>query len=733
MRFWQRSLATRLLILFLVLALVPLALVGALSYDWGQRRISAAVEAHLESVAILKEQEVEQWVEHLEHTVAWVAQDPHTRELVPALLASAPGEAEYARAHDQLAAELDRLAALGHTSPLLLLDASDGRIVVASDPVWEGQFRDMERWFVEGQEGTRSSNLYYSQRLEQPTMVIATPVLGEGGEVLAVLAGHANLDNLSAVMLERSGLGETGETYLVNAGNLLLTESRFEPGAAFRRWVFTEGVDRALTGESGVDTYEDYRGQAVIGAYGWLEGLNAALLVEVEQAEVFGPIATLRKNVAAVGVGVALLVMLLGVWVSRALTEPLETLVRGAEKIGAGNLEHRIEVGAAAEIGELSEAFNRMTANLQDAQRRMADALALNQRIIGSTDLGVTAYKASGECVLANEAAAAIVGAAREEVLRQNFYRIRSWQMSGLLDAAREALRSGNLIRREVHVTSSFGKHIWLDCRFAPFTLEGERHLLALIDDVTQQKRVEEQLVRQERLATLGQLSGSIAHELRNPLGAIRNAAFFLDMAVDDPDPEVQEALEIVEEQIGRCEGIIHTLLDFVGSRPPERRVMQVNEVVRETLAQVTVPPEVDVTTELDPALPPISADPAQLHQVFTNLMRNAVQAMPEGGRLTVKTSRLGHASDGSAGEVAISIADTGVGIPEEDREKVFEPLVTTKVTGIGLGLAIVRTLVEGHGGQVAVESEVGRGSVFTVRLPVGTGEGEGEGGRKLA
>ncbi len=720
---WQSSLAARLLILFLVLALVPLAAVSVLSYDWGQRRITRAVEAHLESVAILKQQEVELWVEHMEHTVSWVGDDPHTRELTPKLIASAPGEAAYQEAHNGLAAELRRLAALGDAAPFLLVDARDGRILVSSDPSWEGQYRDMETWFAQGQSGTWTSNLFYSQRLGQPTMVIATPIIGAGGEAVAVLAGHTNLDNLRAVMLERSGLGETGETYLVNAGNLLLTQSRFEPDAAFRKWVFTEGANRALAGEVGVDVYNDYRERSVIGAYRWMEDLDAALLVEVDQAEAFAPITTLRNSVIAVGMGVTLLVTLLGMWVSQALTEPLDTLVRGAEKIGAGNLEHRIEMGGAGEISQLSEAFNDMAERLRDSQRHMAETLALNQRIIGSTDLGITAYRASGECVLANEASAQMVGGSREDVLRQNFHRIRSWQTSGLLEAAREALRSGEIVRREVQTRSSFGRRIWMDCRFASFTLEGEPHLLVLTDDITERKQMEEQLVRRERLATLGQLSGSIAHELRNPMGAIRNATFFLDMAVDDPDPGVQEALEIVEEQVGRCDGIISALLDFVSSRPPQRRAVELNGVVREALEQVSVPPGVEVTTELDPAVPPISADPSQLHQVFTNLMRNAVQAMPDGGHLTVESSRVNEASDSAAGEVAVSIADTGVGIPEEDLGQLFEPLVTTKVTGIGLGLPIVRALVEGHGGRVELESEVGAGTTFTVRLPIGTGE----------
>jgi signal transduction histidine kinase len=141
---------------------------------------------------------------------------------------------------------------------------------------------------------------------------------------------------------------------------------------------------------------------------------------------------------------------------------------------------------------------------------------------------------------------------------------------------------------------------------------------------------------------------------------------------------------------------------------------IQVNDTVRGALSDIPVPEGVEVVTELDEGLPPIVADAIQLNQVFGNIITNAFQAMPEGGRLLIRS----RAAEGEG--VAISFADTGVGIPEENLGRMFEPLFTTKARGIGLGLAAVRLLVERHGGKVEVESEPGRGSTFTVWLPVG-------------
>ena len=259
---------------------------------------------------------------------------------------------------------------------------------------------------------------------------------------------------------------------------------------------------------------------------------------------------------------------------------------------------------------------------------------------------------------------------------------------------------------------------------------EYSERLEEIVEERTQElRRAHEELIRKERLAILGQLSGGVAHELRNPLGAISNAAYFLNLALEDPDPEIKETLDILKNEVRTSDKIISSLLDVARAKPPVWREIDVNDVVRAALSRTAVPESIQVVSQLDEALPIILADPDQLSQVFGNIIINGIQAMPEGGRLVVKTlassdfSELSRAVEPSEAPepewVAVSIADTGAGIPEENLEQIFEPLFTTKPKGIGLGLAIVKTMVEGHGGAIEVESEVGKGSTFTVRLPL--------------
>ena len=264
---------------------------------------------------------------------------------------------------------------------------------------------------------------------------------------------------------------------------------------------------------------------------------------------------------------------------------------------------------------------------------------------------------------------------------------------------------------------------------------EHREHLEDLVEDRTWElQEAQERLLRREKLAVLGQLAGGVSHELRGPLEAIKNVAYFLTTALEEErDPEVKEMLDILEREVKRSDAIIRDLLNFARTRTPERRPLNVNHLLEEIIGRTDVPSDVQVILRLKDSLPTLLADPYQLDQLFDNLIQNAIQAMPEGGRLTVTTSGDSRRALTSGGEVTVSIADTGVGILKDDIQRVFEPLFTTKAKGIGLGLALAKTLVEAHDGTIAVRSEVGQGTTFTVRLTICAEEqnsgraGEGE------
>jgi PAS domain S-box-containing protein len=222
----------------------------------------------------------------------------------------------------------------------------------------------------------------------------------------------------------------------------------------------------------------------------------------------------------------------------------------------------------------------------------------------------------------------------------------------------------------------------------------------------------QEQLIQQEKLAVLGRLAGGVSQELRNPLGVINNAIYYLRLVQPEADETIKEYLGIIEAEANTADKIIADLLDYSSPKFADRELVNVFELTQRVLNRHPAPPSIQLKLEIPSDLPPIFADPRQVEQVLGNLVVNACQAMPEGGELTLKAFC-------QQQMVAIAVKDTGIGIPPENMAKLFEPLFTTKSKGIGLGLAICKKLVEANGGGIEVESEVGMGSTFTIFFPV--------------
>ena len=237
---------------------------------------------------------------------------------------------------------------------------------------------------------------------------------------------------------------------------------------------------------------------------------------------------------------------------------------------------------------------------------------------------------------------------------------------------------------------------------------------------VQQLKESQEQLIQAEKLTSLGQMAASIAHEINNPLAGVLVYAKLLSKKMAGDTLKEEEALDYLskmESEVSRCSRIIRNLLDFARQTEPMLRLVDINQVIEQVLTMVGHQAQlqnVEVVKDFDPSLPKVMADFAQLQQIFTNLTLNAIQAMPDGGRLTIRSSAVD-------GEVRIDVQDTGCGISKENMNKLFTPFFTTKAKGkgVGLGLAVVHGIIERHKGRIKVQSEVGKGTTFTLYLGV--------------
>ncbi|HDO34941.1 MAG TPA: hypothetical protein ENH07_01390, partial [Nitrospirae bacterium] len=283
---------------------------------------------------------------------------------------------------------------------------------------------------------------------------------------------------------------------------------------------------------------------------------------------------------------------------------------------------------------------------------------------------------------------------------------------SSLMNAVCGAIVDNRLIQEVAYL--NFGnKQGYFQIAATPLhTPDGQCQILVLIQDVTEMKKAEEQLMQSEKLTALARLSAGVAHEIGNPLTSISSYVQILrDM---DFDNFTKDALDTIAKHITRIATIVRQMSSFAKTKAEEIKPFKVKELINSTVDLVkydnrTKKIEIDVDVPED--LPEITVDGNQMVQVFMNLILNAADAMPEGGRLTIAGRSLN-------GEIEIAFKDTGQGIDKEYIDRIFDPFFTTKDRGTGLGLAVSYSIVRSFDGNIIVESTPGEGSVFSVRLP---------------
>jgi PAS domain S-box-containing protein len=243
--------------------------------------------------------------------------------------------------------------------------------------------------------------------------------------------------------------------------------------------------------------------------------------------------------------------------------------------------------------------------------------------------------------------------------------------------------------------------------------------VVVVVRDITEKKQMEQLLLKSEKMAVLGQAATMVGHDLRNPLQSIQNATYCIKKELSDTkatDPPLENShrmLQLIENSIEYSNNIVLDLKDFSSERKPMISKVDVNEIVQDSLMSCKVPKNVKLTTDL-PQLPPISIDKAMIKRIFVNIITNGIQSMPEGGTFKISTTK-------TESSVEVRFQDSGKGMTKETRKKLFTPFFTTKAQGMGMGLAICKKFIDLNGGSIEVDSKEGKGTTFTIKLPINT------------
>lgn len=413
----------------------------------------------------------------------------------------------------------------------------------------------------------------------------------------------------------------------------------------------------------------------------------------------------------------------------RGFTKPINILLKATKRLKAGDLDYRIE-GLKDEFAELAIAFDDMAGSLKEHLREIEESERRYRLLFESAADAIFILDAegaqAGKIVAANQAAAKMHGYSAEELMTLNIKDLDTPDAAAAVPARIERmLKGGEWLKAEVTHCAKDGRVFPIELSAGVFEFGNHKYILAIDRDITERKQAQEALQRAEQIRTAGELATGLAHEIKNPLAGIKVT---METLAEEPylSEEDRSVLFKVIDEIKRIEGLIKGLLNFARPPKPQFTHTDVNTVL-DTAAQLVLknrshasgePGAIDMVKELSPDLPEIIGDPMQLKQVFMNLLLNAVDAMPEGGTVVLKTS-FGEA----AHAVTVDISDTGKGIDARVLDKMFQPFFTTKSKGTGLGLAISKRLIEEHGGKISIENNKGGGSTFRISLPCDNGK----------
>lgn len=412
------------------------------------------------------------------------------------------------------------------------------------------------------------------------------------------------------------------------------------------------------------------------------------------------------------------------------------------DRVNTGTPEDTQALSTLATFAAIALDNARLYAALTAVNRDLSALKDYNEDIVESVASGVVVIDASLRVSTWNSSMERISGIQREHALGKHFFGlVEELTDGGLHKQITGALDDGNLREvRNVTLKTVGGSEFIGYIRIS--TLRSDAGdvsgVILSVEDVTDKVKMGEQLRRAERIRTVGEFAAGMAHEINNPIGIISACAEYLATKIEAevPDPaKYVRRLRIIEEEASRCSAIVRNLLVF--ARQSEFKQTRVDLTSLVSDAMLLVSPRahkerVEVALSLSDT-PNIVGDEHQLKQVFLNLFLNALEASSPGSRIEVSTRFVGReeadpavlrqfavsGSTDAEGYVEVCVADQGLGIREEDLNRIFNPFFTTKPDGTGLGLAIFLSIVEGHGGQIHVDSRPGEGSAFRVRLPV--------------
>jgi signal transduction histidine kinase/HAMP domain-containing protein len=792
-----------------MVALIPLVIVSMLVYQQRAHSIKSRQFTKLVAIRDLKVEQVNTWLDERMGDIRMVAEDYEIR-----LAAGAFYNQTAARLNQggiKNARELLTRYILHYKGfyDIFIIDAGSGEIVISSQPIMEGKNRSGDPYFI-GPLQTKKTyikDIYYSKTIKEPTMTFSSPIfsLSRANKIVGVAVARINLEHsLYDLLLQRTGLGKTGETLIVNKDSIALNELRWYDGAPLNLKITAKPAAAASRGETGIVETTDYRDVKILAAFAHIPRTRWGFVAKQDQEEVYAPIATMLKSLIVITVIFAAIIVFIAVLTANTIARPVMEMAEVSRKIREGDLSARNIIRQKDELGFLAQVFNEMTDSIQSQIQVQQKSTEIIRVMVESKSMGTFSYyilkkimevtdsnfgvfftldrekkifKCTGS-IGANielmesfkaDSPEGEIGAALADreishitnIPPDTIFKFKTFVGTAipkailtipiLIDDETAAVISLASLKPYSKESLEISNHVWLSLNTAFSNLLAGINTAKLAEDL-QEKNKEITLINEElknqteelkiqaeeleiqrlQVAEADRLKSeflsNMSHELRTPLNSILALSRLMISKGTGINPgQEQENLRVIERNGRILLDLINGILDLakieagrtdvnLTSFKPELVVTAAIEIIRPMAQSKGLNLEINIENN-----PDIYSDRAKIQQVLSNMLSNAAKFTKKG--------EIGITVTNQGDMIFFTVRDTGVGIKSQDLPYIFDEFrhgndsFTREFEGAGLGLAISRKFARLLGGEITVESEWGKGSVFTLALPLRTRE----------
>ncbi len=777
---------------------VALAIIMGVSlftfYMVAKNNLEKTIYEHLRTTAHSRAHHIETFLEEHKEGTAIIANSALIENMLKATVSNNPDSAKLI---EQTSLELEQFAKADRQLYEIFVISPEGRIIVSTNENNIGLDKSTDAYFLGAKTGVYIKDAYYSKTAQKYSIAVSAPVLDrETAEFLGIIVTRVRLEELDNITTDSTGLGQTGETYLVNKDRYMITHSRFTEGAFLAQKVDTENVKDCFTSElrglkhdwhEEVQIFLDYRGIRVLGTHAFIPEMKWGLLAEIDAKEALAPLARIKYFAITAFCFALSIVYVISNLISKIITRPIHKLHQGTEIIGKGNLNHKVGIDTKDEIGQLSRAFDRMTDDLMKTTASRDELNAANQQLRAANqqiEADQQQLRAANQQLEFEISERKKLKKEREKLSHNMEERIKELScMYGVADSIQKRESIGEIFRDVValippgwhypeitrgkiyfdeaeYVLEPFEETQWKQTSDiivngerrgsvevyymekrpvldeGPF-LKEERNLINNIC-YTISKAIEQQEAKKHlqgakekaEVATVvkSEFLANMSHEIRTPMSAIMG---FGELLLEEELTDQQrDYVNTICNSSMHLRQVIDDILDFskieAGKLEVELEECSLRDlfaIIESMVHPLTTGKDLEFEIRENSGLPAnIRTDQARVQQCLINLVNNAIK-FTEKGHVYVNVSL---EDKDNQPYIRFDIEDTGIGIPPERQEKIFESFsqadgsTSRKYGGTGLGLTITKQLAELLGGELTLTSEEGKGSVFSIVIPAG-------------